>query len=84
MTPISAQTPGAATAAATAFVAAHRAAATALGERLGALLDDPGAFGIELDAGLAALADPVFAEAMVWVAPGVAGVVGVRQPLISA
>ena len=84
MSPASASTPGAATAAATAFVAAHRAAATALGERLGALLDDPGAFGIELDAGLAALADPVFAEAMVWVAPGVVGVVGVRQPLISA
>ncbi len=84
MTGASASVPGAATAAATAFVEAHRPAATALGARLGALIDDPEAFGVELDAGLAAIADPVLANAMTWVAPGAAGVIGVRQPLITA
>lgn len=73
-----------ATAAATAFVAQHRPAAEALGRRLGGLVGDPEAFAAELDAGLATLADPVLAAAMVWVAPGAQGVLGVRQPLITA
>ncbi len=74
----------AATDAAMAFVEAHRPAAVALGGRLGELLDDPESFVAALDAGLAALADPVYAEAMPRVAPGLRGVAGVRQPLISA
>jgi 3-methyladenine DNA glycosylase AlkD len=75
---------GVATAAAIAFVDAHRPAAVVLGGRLGELLDDPESFGVALDTGLAALADPVYAQAMPRVAPGLRGVAGVRQPLISA
>jgi 3-methyladenine DNA glycosylase AlkD len=71
------------TLAAVAFVESHRPAATALGRRLGDLLDDPEAFAGQLDAGLATLVDPVFAEAMPRVAPGVRGVAGVRQPLLT-
>jgi 3-methyladenine DNA glycosylase AlkD len=73
----------AATDAAMAFVEAHRPAAMALGGRLGDLLDDPESFVAALDAGLAALADPVYAEAMPRVAPGLRGCAGVRQPLVA-
>jgi 3-methyladenine DNA glycosylase AlkD len=74
----------AATDAAGAFVDAHRSAAVALGGRLGEMIDDPESFVAALDVGLAALADPVYAQAMPRVAPGLRGCAGVRQPLITA
>jgi hypothetical protein len=71
------------TLAAIAFVASHRPAAAALGRRLGELIDDPDIFARDLHAGLATLVDPVYAEAMPRIAPGVRGVAGVRQPLLT-
>jgi 3-methyladenine DNA glycosylase AlkD len=67
-----------------AIVAARRAAALALGRRAGALVQDPGAVAAELRAGLERLADPEYLEGQRRVAPGIAPILGVRQPLLTA
>lgn len=74
--------PSATTAAARAFVDAHRAPAERIAAKLIALVDDPGRFAVALDAGLASLADPAFAEGLRRVAPGIDGALGVRGPLL--
>ncbi len=82
MTGQPAQRPSATTSAALAFVDDHRAPAARIAARLVALVDDPERFAAALDDGLAALADPVFAEGLLRVAPGIEGAAGVRGPLL--
>jgi 3-methyladenine DNA glycosylase AlkD len=72
------------TAAATAFVADHKAAAEALGEELADLVNDPGALVVSLAAGLEKIADPLVPEGIRSVTPGLGPVIGVRLPLLSA
>ncbi|MGD0861855.1 MAG: DNA alkylation repair protein [Candidatus Limnocylindrales bacterium] len=66
------------------FVAAHLAQATALGDRLADLVHDPDALVVAIGQGLAALADPVYADGSRSVAPGLGPVLGVRLPLMEA
>jgi 3-methyladenine DNA glycosylase AlkD len=66
------------------FVAAHKAAAEALGVSLADHLGDPDAFAAALQRGLEGLADPEYAEGMRYVAPGIGTVHGVRRPLLAA
>ena len=77
-------TPSATTAASNAFVAAHRDAAIAVGDRLAELLSDPEAFIVAVRAGLAQLADPAVVDGIHSVAPGLGTVFGVRLPLLEA
>ena len=72
------------TAAARAFVAAHLAEATALGNRLGELVDDPETFAEELRAGYASLADAAYQKGQEFIAPGMTDGIGVRMPLLRA
>ncbi|OGO54458.1 MAG: hypothetical protein A2V85_05180 [Chloroflexi bacterium RBG_16_72_14] len=67
-----------------AIVAARRADALALGRRAGELVQDPGAVAAELRAGLERLADEEYLEGQRRVAPGIAPILGVRQPLLTA
>jgi 3-methyladenine DNA glycosylase AlkD len=62
----------------------RRPVARALGRRLAEHLEDPAAFERHLEAGLRRLADPVYRDAHVWLAPEASVVVGVRQPLLRA
>jgi 3-methyladenine DNA glycosylase AlkD len=66
------------------FVAEHLDAATALGERLVDLVADPAALVAELSRGFAALGDPVYADGVRSVTPGLGPVFGVRLPLMDA
>lgn len=66
------------------FVAEHIPQARGLGQALGELIDDPEQFVRVLREGLAALADPVYADAQEHVAPGSGAVFGVRNPLLTA
>ena len=70
------------TATAQAFVLANREAARDLGRSLAALVDDPREFALALDVGLRRLADPIYAEGMRRVAPGIGPIHGVRTPLL--
>jgi 3-methyladenine DNA glycosylase AlkD len=72
------------TARAQAFVARHRPAAIALGDRLSGLVTDPERFERTLTRGFRSLADPVYAAAQPTIVPGSAPLLGVRWPLISA
>ena len=72
------------TARADAFVEAHLAQARGLGYALAELVDRPPEFQAALEDGLAALADPEYAEGMARIAPGVGPVAGVRTPLLQA
>jgi 3-methyladenine DNA glycosylase AlkD len=76
--------PGAATERGRAIVGARRADALALGRRAGELVQDPGAVAAELRAGLDGLADDEYLEGQRRVAPGIAPILGVRQPLLTA
>jgi 3-methyladenine DNA glycosylase AlkD len=73
-----------ATARAVEFVAAHKAAAEALGTSLADHINDPDAFAQALQQGLATLADPAYQEGQQFVAPGLGTTHGVRWPLIAA
>jgi 3-methyladenine DNA glycosylase AlkD len=70
------------TAAAVAFVEAHRALAAETADRLVPLMDDPERFTASLEDGLRGLADPVFADGLRRIAPGITGPLGVRGPLL--
>ena len=70
--------------AATDFVAAHRADASELGERLAELTDSPEAFVAELASGLEALMDRSHVATVRRVSPGVDLRLVVRKPLVSA
>lgn len=72
------------TAASNAFVAAHRNAAIAVGDRLAELIADPDSFVVAVRAGLAELADPAVVDGIHSVAPGLGLVLGVRLPLLEA
>lgn len=74
----------AATARATAFVAAHCDAAEALGRRVAGSIDDVDEAAIQLREGLRTLADPEYVEGQRLVAPGIGRTLGVRWPLIRA
>jgi 3-methyladenine DNA glycosylase AlkD len=76
--------PGAATARATAFVAARRAEAEALGHDLADDLGDPDRFARRLGAGFTRLGDPDYREGQALVAPGIGPLLGVRWPLHAA
>jgi hypothetical protein len=58
----SGKSPSAVTAASNTFVATHLADATALGERLAKVVQDPGAFVATIFLGFQPLADPVHAD----------------------
>ena len=73
-----------ATTRAKAFVAAHKAAAVALGRAAGEHVHDPDTLVTTLNAGLPALADPEYHDGMQLVAPGIGPVLGIRQPLLRA
>ncbi len=72
------------TAASNLFVAAHLEAAAELGRQIAGLVADPSAFVPALEAGLRTLADPVYADGVRSVTPGLGPVLGVRQPLLGA
>ena len=72
------------TAASNRFVAGHLAEATALGERLAELVQDPDAFVAAIKQGFEVLADPVYAAGSSAVAPGLGPIFGVRVPLMEA
>jgi 3-methyladenine DNA glycosylase AlkD len=72
------------TAAASAFVEAHRAEAQALGLRIGDLVDDPEAFVGALRDGLQPLVDENYRREQGRVAPGLGDSIGIRLPLLSA
>jgi uncharacterized protein (TIGR00369 family) len=72
------------TAASNRFVAEHLAAATELGTRLADLAADPGAFAAALRQGFEAMADPIYAEGVRSVTPGLGPILGVRLPLMEA
>ena len=82
MTPEPGQPASATTAAAIAFVAAHRTQADAAGRGLAELVEDPEAFAAGLDDALRSLADPTYAAGLDRVAPGLVGAIGVRGPLL--
>ena len=71
------------TAAANAFVDAHRAAAATLGATLGDLVDDPEAFVATLAQGLAGLVDENYRREQSRVAPGLEDSMGIRLALLS-
>jgi 3-methyladenine DNA glycosylase AlkD len=77
--PVAARLPDAAT-----FVAAHQPGALALGRRLADLVDDPGTFVADLEAGLPALVDPAYQAMVASVSPGTDGTFAVRGPLREA
>jgi 3-methyladenine DNA glycosylase AlkD len=79
-----ARAPSAATAASNEFVAAHLAAAGALGASLADLVADPNAFVAALKSGFAEIADPTYVEGQRLVAPSLGPVLGVRLPLMEA
>lgn len=66
-----------------AFVAAHRDAALALGERLADLIHEPEAFLACLRDGLTSLADPEFSRMTELVSPGTPSRYSVRGPLLA-
>lgn len=66
-----------------AFVAERLPEAADLGTRLADWTNDPEAYATELRSGLAALADPEYAEGQRYVAPGIGSVLGVRRPLLA-
>ena len=72
------------TAAANAFVEAHRANAAALGRELGELVDDPEAYVRALRAGMAGLVDEAYRREQSRVAPGLQDSIGIRLPLMAA
>jgi 3-methyladenine DNA glycosylase AlkD len=72
------------TIASTRFVADHLAAATALGAEVAETVGDAAAFADALTAGFRTLADPVYADGVRSVTPGLGPVLGVRQPLMTA
>jgi 3-methyladenine DNA glycosylase AlkD len=72
------------TQAANRFVAAHLAAATALGDQLADLVHDPDAFVSAIKHGFEGLADPVYAAGSPSIAPGLGPILGVRIPLMEA
>jgi hypothetical protein len=84
MSPVAAPPISTTTAAAQAFVAAHLALATALGERLATLVGQPDEYVAVLEAGFGNLADPAYVEGSRCIAPGLREVVGVRLPLMEA
>ncbi len=65
------------------FVAEHRPAAVALGDRLAGQVTDPERFERTLTRGYRSLADPVYAAAQPTIVPGSAPLLGVRWPLVS-
>lgn len=67
-----------------AIVAARRADALELGRRAGDLVQDPDAMVAALRSGLERLADEEYLEGQRRVAPGIAPILGVRQPLLTA
>lgn len=73
-----------ASAKASAFVSAHLAEAALLGERLADEIGEPEAFVATLKGGLAALADPAYAEMSARVSPDVPAELMVRGPLTEA
>jgi 3-methyladenine DNA glycosylase AlkD len=66
----------------TAFVAAHRAEAAALGRRLAEVIQEPDAFVTRLQAGLSRLGDPEVEAGQHFIAPGLGPTHGVRNPLL--
>lgn len=76
--------PGATTARATAFVAAHRARAEELGRTLADHAGDPSALATALRESLASLADPEYLAGQRRVAPGIGTLHGVRSPLLAS
>ena len=76
------ETRSATTAAANAFVEAHRSVAAALAMRLADLVDDPDRFAAALEAGFGDIGDPEFADGLRRVAPGVRGALGIRGALL--
>jgi hypothetical protein len=72
------------TARARAFVADHKADATALGRRAGDLVNEPDALVATIRDGLPALADPEYLEGSHMVVPGLGPTLGVRLPLLQA
>jgi 3-methyladenine DNA glycosylase AlkD len=84
MSPASAKTPSAVTAASNLFVTEHLAEATALGERLVDLVYDPDAFVAAITEGFKSIGDPVAADGVHSVTPGLGPVFGVRLPLMDA
>ncbi len=77
-------TTSAITAASNRFVVEHIARATALGDELADLVQDPGAFVAAAKQGFETIADPVYADGSRSIAPGLGPVLGVRLPLIEA
>ena len=73
-----------ATAKASAFVSAHLAEATALGERLADLTEEPEPFVAALSAGLGQLEDPDYTLMSARVSPDVPAELMVRGPLVEA
>ncbi len=67
-----------------AFVAAHRPAATALGEELATLTEEPDAFVDALVSGLAALVDPAHLRAVTRACPDTPARYAIRRPLADA
>ena len=84
MSPASAKAPSAVTAASNLFVAEHLAEATALGERLVDLVYGPDAFVAAITEGFRSIGDPVAADGVHSVTPGLGPVFGVRLPLMDA
>jgi 3-methyladenine DNA glycosylase AlkD len=84
MTPVADRPLSATTERAQAFVAAHLAAADAVGRSAGALTEDPEAAAAALEAGLGTLADEEYRQGQQFVAPGLGPVLGVRSPLLAA
>jgi 3-methyladenine DNA glycosylase AlkD len=72
------------TAASNRFVAGHLAAATTLGAELADRVTDATGFADALTAGFRSLADPVYADGVRSVTPGLGPVLGVRQPLMTS
>lgn len=62
----------------------HRAEATALGESLAALIEQPEAFVATLSEGLRGLVDPAYSEMIQVICPGVTADYAVRAPLLDA
>jgi 3-methyladenine DNA glycosylase AlkD len=84
MSPASAKAPSAVTAASNRFVAEHLAAASALGQWLVDLVYDPDAFVAAISEGFKTIADPIAADGIRSVTPGLGPVLGVRLPLMDA
>ena len=71
-------------AAASAFVDAHRARALQLGADIGDLVDDPEAFVRALRGGMADLVDETYRREQSRIAPGLDDSIGIRLPLLTA